>query len=124
MKKNLLKIVVFCGFFSIGLAGIALANKAVEGDPPAIMVSPSVIVLEKVSTITIHSNIPASDVESGSIDLNGTAPTSVGVDSCGHLVAKFEVADLGLEPGETTLTLCGVFEYSGAFCASDMVTVK
>jgi hypothetical protein len=124
VKKTLLGVVVLCGLLGICLVGIAVASNAVDGDEPAIKVSPNVIVLAKVSTVTVHSNIVASAVEPGSIDLDGAIPTSVGADSLGHLVAKFALADLGLEPGEASLTLSGTFKDGGAFSASDMVTVK
>ena len=83
------------------------------------MVSPSTIVLAKVDTVTVHTNIPAAGVDPESLDLNGATPTDVYADNLGHLAAKFAVADLGLEAGETTLTLSG-----DGFAASDVVRVK
>ncbi|MFC1764171.1 hypothetical protein ACFL6U_19120 [Planctomycetota bacterium] len=124
MKKSFLKIVALCGILGIGLAGIAIANSAVDGDEPAMMASPNVIVLAKVSTIIVHTNIPAVVVDCGSIALNGVVPTGVGVDSCGHIVAKFAIAELGLEPDEATLTLSGAYLSGGSFIATDVVTVK
>lgn len=124
MRKTLFGIVVLCGFLSLGPATAILANSAVDSNVPAIMASPSAIVLAKVTSVTIHTNIPAMDVEPGSVDLNGVAPTGVGVDSCGHLVARFDLADLALEPGEVALTLSGAFEDGGGFSATDVVTVK
>lgn len=114
---------VLCGVLAVGLAGVAAANKAVDENGPAIMASPSTIVAAKVDTVTVHTNIPAATVEPGSLALNGIAPTGVGVDNCGHVVARFAVADLELEPGEAVLTLTGIA--GGApFIASDVVTVK
>ncbi|HPC97072.1 MAG TPA: hypothetical protein PLU87_19195 [Sedimentisphaerales bacterium] len=124
MRKTLLGVVALCGFLGIGLAGMAMANSAVGGDVPAIMVSPSTIVLAKVNTISVHTNIPAGSVVAGSLDLNGAAPTDVYVDNLGHIAAKFAVADLDLEPGQATLTLSGDLEEDGSFSASDVVTVK
>ena len=124
MKRPTLGIVVLCGLLSTAVAMIAMANKAVDGDEPAIMVSPNTIVLAKVGTVTIHTNIPAAIVDLGSIDLDGVAPTRVGVDDCGDLVAKFRVADLGLEPGKATLTLSGDFKNGDSFSATGVVRVK
>lgn len=124
MSKSVLGVLVVCGLLGIGLAGIAIANSAVDGDEPAMMVSPSAIVLAKVDTVTVHTNIVASAVESGSIDLAGAAPVGVGVDSCGDIVLKFAVADLDLEPGEATLTLSGDFKDGSSFSATDVVWVK
>lgn len=124
MKKTLFTIVVLCGLVGAGLVGTTWASSAVGGDEPAMMASPSTIVLAKVSTLTVHTNIPASTVEPGSFALNGAAPTGVGVDSCGDIVGKFAVADLGLAPGTATLTLTGAFADGGTFTATDVVTVK
>ena len=116
-------VLVVCGLLCLGLAGLAIANNAVGGDEPAMMVSPSMIVLAKVATVTVHTNIPAAAVEPGSLDLNGVAPISIYADNLGHVAAKFAVADLGLEPGEETLTLTGVVA-GDDFSATDVVTVK
>ena len=122
--KKLLGIAALCGLLGIGLAGIAMANGVLEGDTPAIMVSPSTIFLAKVDTVSVHTNISASAVEDGSLDLNGATPTSVCADNLGHIAAKFAVADLGLEDGEATLTLSGAYKDGRTFSASDVVTVK
>lgn len=124
MKKSFLGALAACGLVGLGWAGIAQGNGALEADAPAIMVSPSTIVLAKVDTLSVHTNIAVSAVAAGSLDLNGVAPASVYVDSLGHIAAKFAVADLGLAPGQTTLTLSGDFEDGGSFAASDVVTVK
>ena len=121
--KNVAKLSVV--FFVVGsIVGLAWANSAVDGDVPAIMVSPSTIFLARVSTVTVHTNIPAADVESGSLALNGVKPTSVYVDDCGDIVAKFAVAKLGLKRGAAILTLCGDYDAGGSFSASDNVIVK
>ena len=71
-------------FLVVGsIVGLAWANSAVDGDVPAITVSPSTIV-----------------------------------------VAEFAAADLDLEPGAATLTLCGDYDACGSFTASDSVIVK
>jgi hypothetical protein len=111
----------------IGLAGIAAANKAVEGEEPAMMVSPSTIVLDKVDTITVHTNIPFRTFVGGSIELNNIPATSVFPDNCGHLVAKFLVEALQLDPDVEempTLTLTGKRTDGSSFSATDQVRVR
>jgi hypothetical protein len=124
MKKSLPVVLAACGLIGLSFAGMAMANSAVDDDWPAMMVSPSTIVLAKVSVVTVHTNIDASEVVADSIYLDDAASTKLGVDSLGHLVAKFAVADLGLEPGDATLTLSGDFKDGRSFSASDGVTVK
>ena len=134
MKNHFHKIVVLCGILGIGLAGIAIANGALDGDEPAMMVSPSTIVLAKVSIISVHTNIPASTVVTSLLSLkvvdaeiDPATPYYVYEDNLGHIAAKFLVLDLGLTPGEVTLTLSGEYDEEsggGAFNASDVVRVK
>jgi hypothetical protein len=113
------------GLVIIGLGGIAAANKAVDGVVPAMMVSPSTIVLDKVDTITVHTNIPLSKVERASITLNAIDATSVFADNCGHLVAKFQVEALQLVPEEQNeLVLEGRWKEGGQFRATDQVWVR
>jgi hypothetical protein len=101
-----------------------MANKAVGEDMPAIMASPQTVVLAKVTTLTVHSNIPASQVDIATVELNGVSPSGCGVDSLGHLVLTFDLTDLGLTAGTGTLTLTGELETGEAFSASDTVNVK
>lgn len=124
MKKTLLGIVALCGLLVLGLAGRVLANSAVDGDVPAIMASPQVIIPAKVSQLTIHTNIPASTVMFGTVALNGVAAENLGVDSCGHLVARFDLADLSLVPGVMQLELTGLFVDGTPFAATTEVTVR
>ena len=124
MKNTLLGAVLLIGMIVIGMTRIALANSAVDGDAPAMMVSPSVIVLAKVDTVTVHTNIAATTVDAGSLALDGVAPTSIGVDDLGHITAKFALADLGLSPGVVILTLTGTFTDGGTFSACDTVRVR
>ncbi len=121
--KNVVKLSVV--FLVIGSAmGLVWANNGVGDESPAIMVSPSTIVLAKVDTISVHTNIPAAAVVDKSLLLNGVAPTHVYKDALGHVAAKFAVADLDLVPGEATLTLSGDFVGGDSFNASDVVRVK
>jgi hypothetical protein len=107
----------------LALGHLAVGNGALPSGDTAIMVSPQMIVLDKVDTVTVHTNIPASTVDADTVTLDGAEPLAVWADNCGHLAARFAVEDLGLEPGEATLTLSGAGE-GGTFSASDDVRVK
>ena len=125
MKKALTATAILCILIGLGLGSAALGNGGVKGDQPGMMVSPQTIVLAKVSAVTVHTNIPFVSVVPGTLTLDGFAPVAVWADDCGHIAARFAVADLGLEPGEVTLTLCGNYAFSGeTFAATDMVRVK
>ncbi|HUW56898.1 MAG TPA: hypothetical protein VMZ92_09695 [Planctomycetota bacterium] len=124
MRMRFFGVLALCGLLGIGLAEVAVGNSAVGGDDPAMMVSPSTIVLAKVDAVTVHTNIPASTVEPGSLDLEGAAPIGIGVDSCGDIVARFAIADLGLKLGKATLTLSGALTDGSTFSATDVVMVR
>ena len=124
MKKHLMVLFSLCAVIGLGLASSTFGNGAVDGDEPGMMVSPQTIVLAKVASVTVHTNIPAGSVDSRTVTLDGVSAVSVWVDDCGHIVARFAVAELGLEPGEVTLTLCGDYAAGGSFVATDVVKVK
>lgn len=126
MRKLAFVFTAICVLAGLGVGSIALANKAVDGDDPAIMVSPRTLVLGKADSVTVHSNIPAAAVIASSVTLNGVAPLAVWADDCGHLAARFAVADLDLAAGDATLTLCGAYtgDAGGTFAASAVVRVK
>ena len=119
MNRALLSVVTVSLLLALTVAGLAMANSALDGSDPAMMVSPSTIVLAKVSTVTVHTNIPFSTVAQGSLDLSGATPTTVYADNLGHIAAKFAVADLGLVAGTATLTLTGAYAAGGGFSATD-----
>jgi hypothetical protein len=125
MNRFLVSIVAVCGLLGLVATQAVIGNSAVEGDEPAMMASPQTIVLEKVDSVTVHTNIPAATVDRSTVALNGVAPVGTGADSLGHLVARFALADLALTPGEATLILTGLYlDGDGGFAASDVVTVK
>ena len=127
MKKILIVVGMGCAVIGLGLGSTALGNGGVKGNEPGMMVSPQTIVLSKISALTVHTNIPEVSVDSGTVTLNGIAPVAVWADDCGHLAARFAVADLALEPAdEVTLTLRGAY-IGGAgetFTVEDVVRVK
>jgi hypothetical protein len=115
----------------LGISGLALGNSAVKGDDPGMMVSPQTIVLAKISTVTVHTNIPATTVAGETVTLDGAPALDVWADDCGDLAARFAVDALGLEPAEAVeLTLAGTLvdpetgEPVGTFEAKDTVRVK
>ena len=125
MKRTFMVTVSLCALIALGLGSSVFGNGAVDGEEPGMMVSPNTIVLSKVSAITVHTNIPAVTVDYSSVTLNGIEAMNVWADDCGHIAARFAVADLALEPGEVTLTLCGDYVEPGAsFVATDVVRVK
>mgnify|MGYP002641938156 CR=1 FL=1 len=132
MRKTLFGIVAVCGLLAIGLASNVMANgKLAGGDADIIMVSPQMIVLAKVASVTVHTKIPYNLVDTGTIDepntveLNGVVASSTWADDCGDLVARFDVADLALTADkDVTLTLTGSFKAGGTFTAIDVVSVK
>ena len=126
MKKVLVVTCVVCALIGVGIGNLALGNSAVKGDEPAMMVSPSTIVLAKVGAVTVHTNIPEGTVAPGTVTLDGVAPILTWADDCGHLAARFAVADLALQPGRVTLTLCGTYvgDDADTFAAEDVVRVK
>ena len=127
MKKVLVVTCVVCALIGVGIGNLALGNSAVKGDEPAMMVSPSTIVLAKVGAVTVHTNIPEGTVAPGTVTLDGVAPILTWADDCGHLAARFAVADLALEPAdEVTLTLRGAYIGCAGetFAVEDVVRVK
>ena len=125
MKRTLIVTASLCALIGLGLASSTFGNGAVDGAEPGMMVSPRTIVLSKISAVTVHTNIPAVTVVYGSITLNGVEALAVWADDCGHVAARFAVADLALEPGEVTLTLCGDYVTPGeSFDVSEIVRVK
>ena len=124
MKKFAIVMGAVCVVAGAGLTA-ALGNGAVRGDEPAMMVSPQTIMLAKVSAVAVHTNVPAADVAPASLTLDGVAATEVWADDCGHVAARFAVADLDLAPADAVeLTLAGAYADGGGFTATDVVRVK
>ena len=126
MKTTWRVCAVICAVIVLGIGSVALANMAVKGEDPAMMVSPQTIVLRAVTSVTVHTNIPADSVVPGSLTLNGVAPIGAWVDDCGHIAARFALADLQLVPDDVVLTLEGLLvgEPVEPFAAEETVSVK
>ena len=72
------------------VVGFAWANSAVDGDDPAIMVSPRTVVLRSgCDQITVHSNIPFSLDDEASVAVDDdVVDADFWADDCGDLVAR------------------------------------
>lgn len=111
------------------ILSLALASVAQAGDLVVVsVVSPSVIVLGSKSTtaVTVHAEVKRSEVIADTVRLNGIRARSVFADSCGDLVAKF---DIGLvkaivEPPSATLTLTAELTSGGELTGTDTVPVR
>lgn len=77
--------------------------------------------------VTVHTEIPYSDVAASSVLLNGVAIDWWKVDNQGNFVAKFvmnEIKDLSLVIGDyNTLTLLGVTTWGEAFFGEEDIKV-
>lgn len=124
MKRTL---VAMCGFgLVLALTSEGLSNNRTD-DPLGIAVSPQTLILDsdQGGRVTVHTAIPASQVDRSSVALNGIPASSTGVDLRGNLVANFLEADIKaiVEPPETTLTLTGDRLDGTSFAGSDTVRV-
>ena len=120
---------------SVGMLAVLLAVFAVgawsndSGVTVPIKVSPGTIVLasrNEMPVVTVHADIPYSQVAVGSVALNGLGATLCFADDRGDLVAKFSLAKVKamVSPPEATLTLTGATKDGTAFSGSDTVPVK
>ena len=118
---------------SVGMLAVLLAVFAVgawsndSGVTVPIKVSPGTIALRSKGTwVTVHADIPYSQVAVGSVALNGLGATLCFADDRGDLVAKFSLAKVKamVSPPEATLTLTGATKDGTAFSGSDTVPVK
>ncbi len=124
MKKTIISLLLLVVFVFVSAV---LANSACKGDDPAIKISPKTLKLSgPVSTLTVHSNIPASTVVFDTVALEGIAATSVFADDLGDLVAKIDITELkdSLTPGVLTMTLTGITVDGEAFAVAGTLTVK
>jgi hypothetical protein len=91
-------------------------------------VAPKVLNLQSSGeVVTVHTEIPYSDVAASSVLLNGIAISWWKIDNQGNFVAKFvmnEIKDLPLDiNGYNTLTLLGVTTWGEAFVGQKDIKV-
>ena len=112
--------------------GLVVANNRAGDGETCIVVSPQTLVLsEKNTSVTIHSNIVFSTVQEVSLTLtqNGAAvPFSnfrIWQDDIGDLAARFNLAVEDVDPNVKTLTLTlTVTDDSGTYDVFTVITVK
>ncbi len=118
---SLLAVVVVLGAIST-----AWSNSRTD-DPLGVAVSPQMLILgmDQGGAVTVHTAIKYSQVEAGSVTLNGLAAESTWADSCGNLVARFSetAVEALVAPPSAVLTLEGVMVDGTAFAGSDTVRV-
>ena len=122
------KVLVVVSCVLLGVVGQAFSNgKADQGADVTIVVSPQTLLLasDQGGQVTVHTNIPLSQVDRSTVQLNGISAISTGADSRGHLVAKFDEGAVKaiVAPPQATLTLSGCYTDGTSFEASDTVRV-
>jgi len=121
--------ILFVAILLTGVLGMGIvhANKPNQAPVPHITISPSTLVLSADSRcVSVHSNIPFDLVDCDTLELSGITPYLAKKDSCGDLVAKFDVEEVKaiVEPGPATLMLTGYLLEGTPFAASDTIMVK
>jgi hypothetical protein len=118
----------------IGLLPVAAALIVALACLPALAFETEIDVAPKVlnlqssgEVVTVHTEIPYSDVAASSVLLNGIAISWWKIDNQGNFVAKFvmnEIKDLPLDiNGYNTLTLLGVTTWGEAFVGQKDIKV-
>jgi hypothetical protein len=107
---------------------LALAYLPALAFETEIDVAPKVLNLQSSGeVVTVHTEIPYSDVAASSVLLNGIAISWWKIDNQGNFVAKFvmnEIKDLPLNiGGYNTLTLLGVTTWGEAFVGEKDIKV-
>jgi hypothetical protein len=100
-----------------------------EADPISvdIVISPSTVFLDSNGTwVTVHAEIPYSQVAGVGVTLDGVAVVFTKADNRGEFVAKFNLDDVKerLTPGTVTLVLSGWTRDGVPFIGSDEIVVK
>ena len=104
-----------------------LAAERTDASSISIQVAPATLILGSPGTwVTVHAEIAYSDVDSGTVTLNGIVPESTFPDSRGEFVAKFDrdSVEVIASPPEVTLTLGGLTASGTPFSGSETIVVK
>lgn len=126
MTKTMLKSIIKLStmlLIVLVLPAVTFAQEAID-----IQVAPNVLNLKNQGqVVTIHTDIPFSEVVATSVSLNGVEIDHWKSDSQGYFVAKFlmeEIKDLPLNIGENnTMTLNGDKVDGATFTGSEEILV-
>ncbi len=89
MRKTILSVIAAC--FVLGLISQAFSNDRTD-DPLGVAVSPQTLLLDsdQGGLVMVHTSIPYSEVDHGSLALDGVLVSWTKADARGHLVAAFD----------------------------------
>lgn len=128
MTRLIVPAVLFCLVLGCG-DGAYLSPKVIsaESDAITITVSPNTLILDSQGVwVTVHTDIPYSQVDGVTVTLNGIEVAVTKADARGDFVAKFEldaVKDI-VAPPEATLVLEGLTKDGVAFTGADTIRVS
>lgn len=124
MRKSLL---VVCLTAVLLVAAVAAFPGNRSEDPLGVAVSPQTLILnwEQGGSVTVHTDIPYSIVDTESLDLSGVPVWWTKADDRGCLVAFFPEEEVKaiVAPPSAVLTLSGFTVEDEEFAGSDTVTV-
>ena len=111
-----------------GLSGNAFQPSMYSGDSDTVVtirIAPSVLILDKDQGgyLTVHAEIPYSQVKNDSVFLSETPASFTFSDNRGNLVAKFDEIQVKekINPGNVTLELRGKTKDDTTFYGSETV---
>lgn len=124
MYKPIALVCRVCLILAVGVAAFCGAR---TDDPLGIAVSPQTLLLNssRGGSVSVHTDIKLSAVDTTSLKLNGIPAKGAGADATGCLVASFDEAAVKaiVAPPQATLTLTGLYKDGTAFSGSDTVRV-
>lgn len=122
--RNVVKVMLGLVLMS---TAVVLAGGQQGGGQSPVLISPQTLLLgtEQGGSVVVHMAIPASQVDSSTVALDGVAALSTWADSRGDLVASFDEAAIKaiVAPPSATLTLTGNLHDGTPFAGSDTVRV-
>lgn len=122
LKTKSCGVILVLALSAIVGTGIVLAQTTID-----IQVAPATLNLNAEGKwVTVHTNIPYSDVNRTTLELNDIPVARTKADDCGNLVAKFNQEEVGeiVEVGDdVTLTLTGEMNDGTSFEGTDTIRV-